>query len=250
MSTSARYINGVLTFEDQALAGEQPFNLMPIVFEEDFIGAGHTAGVPTAATLGYAWIKKLVKTGGTPAVAIDGSVANATMTASIDATSEKQEALLYAADQRNWTLGQGLVFECRAKFPVLPTGVAKIVMGVTAAWADDPDTITNSAYFEALAADNGLVKCRVADAAGATTIASSGITLGTTDFHIFRIEFKDLTSIAFFIDGNPVATGTKFPFTGAAAAQLMQPFFDVYKASGVGLGTLTVDFARLSQKRS
>jgi hypothetical protein len=212
----------------------------PIAFDDDFVGSGHTA-VPTTATAGYPWIKKLVKTGGTPAVSAVANLGGGVMSALIDATSEKQEATLYYGDQLQFDVSKGVVFEARVAFHTIPTGVAEIVFGLQSAWADGPDTATYYLDFQASA--SGAINCRSKDGVNTTSDASS-VTLVADAYHVFQIDASDPTNVLFFIDGTrvglaPPATRS-FAATGASA--ILQPYMSVYKASGTGVGEVRADY--------
>lgn len=245
MSTKSHFLNGILRFYD-GITGEDVLPLAPIVFHDDFLPATAGAAIPTSLAAGSPWIAKLVKTVGSPTVAGGGSKANGTVTATIDNTSEKQEATLYNGDVRDFVLGQGCTFESYVKIGTLATGVAEIVVGLTAAWADGPNSIANSAYFSI---SGGAITCRVNDNSNAIS-AASGVTVDNTGFHLLKIDFSDLTNILFYIDGTRVAQSTTFAFTGNAAAQLMQAYVSAYKASGTGVASIEVDMIRIAQKRS
>src|ERR1700743_1733514 len=67
----------------------------PIVFEDDFVGAGHTAGIPAAGSpgAGYAWVKKIVGAG-PPTVAVVANGAGGIVACALTSTSEKEDAAL------------------------------------------------------------------------------------------------------------------------------------------------------------
>lgn len=252
LNTIGRTRAGVLVYTDK-VTGEEVWPFQPIVFEDDFIGAQHSAAYPTAAQIGFPWIKKIVGAA-PPTVAGAPNSVNGVVNVTLAANSEAEDALLYQADQLAYSLAQGLVFEALVKFPVLPTGVAQLTLGVGSAWiTGGADNFVNSAYFTLYATNAGQVSCRINDStAGAPIVALSGVTMDTTNFHLFKIDASDPSGISFFIDGSRVATGTAFPFTaasGAAAAQV-QPFIQAVKASGTGIGTISADFVRVSQRRS
>lgn len=218
------------------------------ILDEDFIGPSHAAaaGIPTAATVGYPWIQKTVKTAGSPTVAAVANYAGGLVRLALDATSEKQEATLYAADVLNWDMTKSLVWECRAAMHVLPSGVAEMVWGAQSAWIDGPDNAAYYAQFQASA--SGAVNMRTKD--GVSTVSkATGTTLLVDGFHLFRIDASDPTNVLFFIDGALVsANNMAFAATGANA--VLQPYFSVYKASGTGVGSLDVDMVQLGMNRS
>ena len=164
----------------------------------------------------------------------------------LDAASEKQEATLYANDQRNWDVTRNLVFEARAAFSVIPAGVVEMVFGLQSAWIDGPDNAAGFVRFQASA--SGLVNMQTYD--GTTNIsASSGVTLVAGAFHIFRIDASSVTNIRFFIDGVEVSATGQFAFAATGASAVLQPYASVYKASGTGAGTMQIDVIQAAADR-
>lgn len=218
------------------------------VLDEDFVGPSHTAGIPTAATVGYPWIKKTVQTGGAPAVAAIANAGGGIIRFSIDATSEKQEASLYAADVLNWDMTKSAIFEARIANHVIPSAAAvEMVFGLHSVWIDGPDNAAFYADFQQLA--SGAVNMRTKD--GVQTLSKvSGVVLTVDVFHIFRIDATDPTNVRFFIDGAEVSTPGQLSFAATAANAILQPYFSVYKASGVGVGTFDLDMVQLGMNRS
>jgi hypothetical protein len=229
------------------ITGETVTRYQAVILDEDFIGPSHTAGIPTTATVGYPWIKKTVQTGGSPSVAPIANAAGGVIRNSIDATSEKQEATLYAADVLNWDMTKSAVFECRAKLSTLPSAAAvEAVWGLQSAWIDGPDNASYYAQFQAQA--SGAVNMRTKD--GVNTVSNAtGTTVLATDWHNYRIDATDPTNVLFFIDGALVsANNMAFAATGSNA--ILQPYFSVYKASGTGTGAIDIDMVQVAMNRS
>ena len=220
----------------------------PVVFEDDFIGAGHTAGIPAAGSpsAGYAWVKKIVGAA-PPTVAIVSNGAGGVVSLALAATSEKEDAALYMNDQLTFGVTKNLMFEARAAFHVVPSAAGvEIVFGLMAAWIDGPDNNTFYVRFGATA--SGAINCQAFD--GTTTYSvASGITMVADAYHVFRIDCTDVTDIAYYIDGARVnGKGTvKFAATGASA--VLQAYASAYKASGTGVGTLYLDAITVSVDR-
>src|ERR1700731_2137077 len=98
MTTRAKYRTGVETFfEDITMETVMP--LAPLLFGDEFIGAGHSAGVPAsgAPVAGYPWVKKIVGAG-PPTVALINNASGGQMQLALTATSEKEDAVLYWND--------------------------------------------------------------------------------------------------------------------------------------------------------
>ena len=250
MATQLKSLNdgtGHLRGFYDVITQETVARFQPCIVDEDFIGAGHYA-IPAAGSpaVGYPWVLKLVKTSGSPTVAVVANSAAGIVALFIGATSEKMEATLYANDQKNWDVTKNLTFETRAAFGVLPTGVTEIVFGLQDAWIDGPDNA--AAYVRFQASASGLINMQTYDGT-TTTTGSSGVTLVAAAFHVFRIDCANLTDIRFFIDGVQVSTDNQFAFAATGAAAVLQPYSSVYKASGTGLGTLQIDVIQVAADR-
>lgn len=221
-----------------------------VILDEDFVGPSHAAagGIPTAATAGYPWIQKTVKTGGSPSVAAIANAGGGIVRCSIDATSEKQEATLYAADVLNWDMTKSAIFEARISNHVVPSAAAvEMVFGLHSVWIDGPDNAGFYADFQQLA--TGAVNFRTKD--GVHTLSNASTVVMAVDvFHIFRIDATDPTNVRFFIDGAEVSTSGQMSFAATGANAILQPYFTVYKASGVGVGTFDLDMVQVGMNRS
>jgi hypothetical protein len=223
------------------------------IFDEDFIGPSHAAGIPTVATVGYPWIKKTVQTTGTPTVAAIANAAGGIVAAALDATGEKQEASLYAADVLNWDATKSAVFETRLAMAVLPSAVAvEAVFGLHSAWIDGPDNATAYVDFQLLG--SGAVNARIKDGVSSPQSVATGITLVAGVFHNFRFDLSDPTNVGFYIDGakvSPVAPAVPMTFAATGATAILQPYFSVYKTSpSTGVATMQVDSCQLGMNRS
>ena len=214
----------------------------PIWFYDDFMGAGHTS-IPTTVSSGSNWCAKLVKTSGNPQVGDPSNVG--VILISLDATNEKQDAVLYCYDQRCYAGTNGLGYETRIQIPVMPTSGTKCVFGMAAAWADGPNNI--AAYLRFSVNGNGLLLAESYD--GFTQLSvSTGITILTpAEWHVLRIDASDVTNVKFFVDGNPVCTTTIFPFAATGVAAQLQPYASAYKASGTSVGTFLLDYVQITQ---
>lgn len=219
-----------------------------VTLDEDFFGPGHTT-LPAAGTpsVGYPWVKKTVQTGGTPSVAPVANAAGGIIRLALDATSEKQEASLYANDNLNWDMTKSAVFEARVANHVVPTGVVAMVFGLQSAWIDGPDNAAFYAQFQQSA--SGVLNMRTKDGV-ATKSNAAGVTMTVDAYHIFRIDATDPTNVRFFIDGNEVSTPGQMTFAATGANAILQPYVSVYKASGTGVGTIDLDMIQLGMNRS
>lgn len=237
------YINGT-PLEYDPLTGEYVNYMSPVYFYDDFMGAGHLS-IPTAVSPGSYWCSKIV--GAAPPTV--GAVPNAgVIQIALAATSEKEDAVFYCADQRAYTVNLGMVYETRIQLPVIPTAGSKAVIGVAAAWADGQNNIAQ--YLRFACNGNGTLLCESQD--GTTQLSvSTGITIATTtEWHILRIDASDVTNVKFFVDGNQVCTSTIFPFAATGIGAQVQPYASLYKASGTSIGTMAIDYIAIGQNRS
>lgn len=222
--------------------------LQPAVLEDDFLGAGHTAGIPAAGSpvAGYPWVKKIVGAG-PPTVAVVANAAGGVVACTLTSTSEKEDAALYANDQLNWDVTKNLVFEARAAMHVLPGAGVEMVFGLQSAWIDGPDNASFYLQFQALA--SGLINCRSKDGVNTTSL-SSGVTLVADAYHLFRIDATNLPDVAFYIDGARVNAVNSISFAATGASAVLQMYASAYRAAvSTALGTLYLDAMSVAMDR-
>jgi hypothetical protein len=227
---------------------ETLLQLRPMLFEDDFVGAGHTAGVPAAGSpvAGYPWVKKIVGAG-PPTVAIQANTGLGVMACSLTSTSEKEDAALYSADQLVWDATKGLIFEARVAFGTVPGSGVESVFGIQSAWIDGPDNASYYAQFQASA--SGAINMRTKDGVNTLSFAT-GVTLVANAYHLFRIDMSDVTNVIFQIDGVNVSRPGQMSFAATGSNALLQPYLSIYKASGAGTGSLLIDMVQLASNRS
>ena len=247
ITTTRRDADGnLITFVDNNTQ-ETLVRLQPIQIDEDFLGAGH-ASIPVfgSPAAGYPWVQKVVKTGGSPSVAIVANGAGGIVALALDSTSEKQETTLYVNDQLNWDMTKSAVFEARVAFSTLPGASVEMVFGLQSAWINGPDNASYYARFQALA--SGAVNCQTKDGI-TTTSKASGVTLTAGAFHIFRIDATTPSNIVFTIDGVQVNANNALSFLATGASAVLQVYCSVYKASGAGTGAMQVDMIQVAANR-
>lgn len=184
------------------------------------------------------WFTKLVGSATVALVAKPDHAAACTLTSA----TEKQDAVLYEGDTKVWCLDNGLVVDVRVKVDVLPTLAAECVWGLCSDWVDGPDAIARSVFFTV--DGSGEVFCEMDDAITDRS-TTSGVTVLANEPHQFRIDASNKADVKFYIDGIQVATGTTFNYAATAGANsTLQLYMSAYKASGAGVGTVTMDCAR------
>lgn len=246
LPTSAKYVNGVIQWSDPT-TGEIVDSMDALVFYDDFVGAGHTS-IPTSVSAGATWCSKITKTAGTVTVSAVANGANGIISLITDATSEAQEAIFYTADQRAFNITKALKYEAGAQLGVIPTTGTQASWGVSGAWASGGPA-SQTPYLRFRVSGSGAVFAESYDGTTATSVAT-GLTIATTtEWHIFRIDATVLTNIKFFIDGAQVCGSTTFAFAATGSGAAVQPFAEVYKASGTSVGTLNLDFISIAGSR-
>ena len=245
MPTKARWVNGQLIYYDSQTF-EHYGPQAPLVYYDDFLGAGNVV-IPAAgsAESGMDWTTRIVGAA-PPTVAGVADAANGVIACTLTSASQAQTAGLDHDDQRSFDLTTGCIIEARVNVAVLPTLVAEAVWGFLGDNAV-PDTATYSAFFTA--DGSGAIVCEVDDNATNASTAS-GTTVVAGAWHIYRIDFTDVTDVRFYIDGAHVATSATFAYAATGANAILQPYFACYKASGAGVGTIQVDYCRIWNKRS
>ena len=234
--------------EYDAATAETITRYSPVILDEDFNGPGHTT-IPTQGSpaAGYAWVQRIVGAA-PPTAAVVANYPGGLIRLALAATSEAEEADLYANDMLNWDMTKSLTFECLVANHVLPSVAAvEFVFGMQSAWVSGPDNASFYAQFQQ--SGSGVVNMRTKD--GVQTLsASTGVTMVVDTFHSFRIDATDPTNVRFFVDGVETSTKGQFSFAATGANAILQPYFSVYKASGTGVGTLDINSVQIGMNRS
>lgn len=243
------WVTGDLQAEFDNATSETITRIAAALLDEDFLGAGHLTSFPTSPTAGYPWVAKIVGAA-PPTVGVVSNFGGGAAACTLAATSEAEEALLYAGDQLNWDPAKSLVWESRLALTVLPsTANVEAVWGVHSAYVAGPDNTTTYIDFQVLG--SGAVNCRIKDGVSSAQSVATGVTLVASAFHNFRFDCSDPTNVQFYIDGVKVSPAAPTaPMTFAATGAVMQPYFEVYKPSGTGLATMQIDSAQLGMNRS
>lgn len=242
--TAGNYIGptGNLTYYEKTSA-ETVQALAPVQFYDDFLG--FQLNQTESGSRGV-WATVEVNLNTAIAQVADGAGGQVSLAFDSDANAE--DAVLYWGDQRGIDVSKQAVIEFRAMVSVLPTLTAQIVMGLCGDHNLDKDAATESAWFKFDGSGAALVESD--DTTNDNDDVATGVTVLTTEWHIYRIDFSDLTSVKFYIDGVPVATGTTFDMSNLAGAELvLQPYWSLDKDADAGVGTLLLDYVRIWSNR-
>lgn len=246
MTTRSKYTGGRLDFIDSA-THERVLPVAPVLFYDDFLGAPTVVPAAGSPESGMLWCKKIVGAA-PPTVAGVANAIGGQVACTLTSTSEKQDAALYWNDQKGIDVTKGAIFEARFQLSVLPSAAGvQAVVGLASNWIDGPDN--NTCYLEIGATASGALLIRSFD--GTTTVsAAANVTLLATDWAIVRIDATDPTDVKMFANGAQVTTTGQINFAATGTLAVLQPYAAMYKPTGVGVGTLTVDYVRAWGNRS
>ena len=246
MTTTSKFFYGRLEYYDNTTF-EHMLPVAPIAYYQDFLGAGYEA-IPAmgSATPGADFVAKIVGAG-PPTVAGVPNAIGGQVACALTATSEKEDAVLYFGDNLAIDITKGAAFEARVLMSVLPSAAGvQAVWGLGSVWIDGPNN--NACFLRFGVTGNGAVLIEAFDGVTTTSFAT-GVTVGTTDWHIYRIEASSLSDVKFFIDGTQVSTNGLVNFAASGTLAVLQPYLSCYKPSGTGIATLTIDYVRVWMNR-
>ena len=247
MTDQATIDAGTDRIYDDTQAYETVLSYAPLQFLEDFIGAGHSAGLPAMGSpvAGYPWVKKIVGSG-PPTAALVSNAAGGQAALTLVSTSEKEEATLTWNDNLSLDETKKLNIEIRAALSVPPSASGvQAVWGLAQAWIDGP--ANNARYLQFGVTANNALLLLSKDGINTYSIAAAYLATPTTqitldtNFHMFRIDSSNPADIGFYVDGARVNAVGSITWSATAANSIMQPYLSVYKPSGAGLATLTID---------
>lgn len=220
------------------MAGIQDF----VVYEDDFIGTSAT--LPSSADPATPWLIDDTSASGTPTYVRNASAAVLTLAA----TNEVENVCLHHGDALSFDIDDIQTVEMRVKVSGCTSGTT-IVWGVGSARNDDPDAVTAHASFKMVGADSTTAVVVETDD-GTTDLddKATGKTLSTT-YKRFVIDFTGgKRDVKFYIDGERVASSTTFDMSGYSAG--LQPIVQIQKAANTNADAVTVDYVKITAKRS
>ncbi len=225
------------TFFDRVTT-ETILPLMPVLFEDDFVGPASKA-FPIAPAAGTFWGKKLVSTLGAPSVSAQNNAGCGIVLLSIDATNEKQDAALYWLDYVGIDASKQGGMELLFSVPAVPGPGTEIVLGMQSAWVDGPDNAT--AYVRLALRGSGAVFFETWDGITRTS-TPTGITLAPGAWHRVKVSWYKPNTLLCWIDGTSVLGNAQIGFAAVSPLSVMQPYCSCYKSAGVGTASLALDY--------
>lgn len=252
MSTHLKWRSGKAAFYDDY---ETTKPLSPVVFEDDFLGAKFD-NYAASTNAGARWVT--VETSLDTAIGVVDDATNGIVALGVGATDRTELAALYAGDNLQFSLKNGLMMEFRGTFSVLPTTadstVTTAVMGLASAHNAAADSVATNVWFRL--DGSSAIKWESDDgntddddnATSPATVAAAGT------HNIYRIDARSLANgVKFYIDSTLVGTTGDFNTNLTASEAKVQPYFRVSKVKGgknVNTGTFQLDYVRVWQNRS
>lgn len=185
------------------------------------------------------WTIKDTSSSGTPTYLTTGENGGA-MELTFDNQSEAQIVTMYQNDilqldladlQHIWWIVKIAAFD----------SVTDLVIGVAAAQNDTEDSVATNAWFKldgSVSTSNIVVETD--DGTNDNDDVATGTTLAAV-YKKFEIDFtRGLSDVRFFVDKARVASGTTFDMSDLTAGLNVQPFVQMQKASGTGVGAVTI----------
>lgn len=237
-STISKFKSGRLNFIDTGSGRETVAALCPVVFYDEFTGYKlnkYTANENTSAP----WLT--IETNLNTAM---GLVTDAhQMSIALDADDNAERGVAYFGDQECFDGYVGIVFECRARVSVLPTTNTEILIGLAGADNSTADSVDVNAWFRLLATASTTLLWECDDNVTNDDDNDAATTIATDTWFVLRIELSVVDGVKFYVDGTLVGSATMAGLTTTTG--MVQPYIAVQKASGVGVGTLLVDYVRV-----
>lgn len=162
------------------------------------------------------------------------------MVLTMASTSEAEILTMYHNDVLCFDLATIQRCEIVAKVSGIDA-VTTLVMGLASAQNDAADSVSVSAWFrmEGSASTTALVVETDDNTVNNDDVATS-TTLSST-YKKLDIDFTDgLANVKFYVDNARVAESTTFNMSAVASGQNVQPFVQLQKASGTGVGAVTI----------
>lgn len=237
MSQKFRFRNNMAEAYDSATFETIPWGAQ-VKFEDHFLGLSLIAeesGSPGR------W--ETVEVALNAAIGLVADYGNGAASLLFDSDSNAEDAVLYWGDNRGVNLKAAATIEFRARVTVLPTLTSQIVMGLAGDHNLDKDAVTEAAWFKF--DGSGAALAETDDTTNNNDDISTGVTVTTGQWKIYKIDFSNLADVRFYIDGVAVALATTFDMSSLTDAEaVMQPYFSIDKGADAGLGNLDIDYVR------
>ena len=227
--------------------------IFPVTFYDDFLGADVAFPATGTAEAGCKW-STLIVGAAPPVVAKVADGLNGIASLALTNTDQAQIAVLCWNGQESLSLNQGLIFEARLCFSVLPltgTETVQAVFGLASSHATPLDNVVTRAWFKVESAAQTALLWEVDDNVTPDNDNDATTVLAANVYHIYRIDATSIAAVKFYVDGVLVGTGSMAGLVTPIWS--VQPYFNVSKvlgANNTGTGTMLIDYVRVFQNRS
>lgn len=224
----------------------------PIKAVDDDFAAAFLRKYTASENTTSAW--NTVETNLNTAIGVVADGVNGVAAIIVDADDNAEVGVLHFGDNECLKLTQGLLFETRLTYAVLPTTgteTVQSVFGLAGAHNTTPDTIDCNAWFRVESAAQTALLWETDDNVTNDDDNATSIVLVASTYHIYQIHVVSAAVVNFYVDGVLVGTGSMAGLT--AAIGQVQPYFNISKAksaANTGTGTMYIDYVRVWQNRS
>ena len=239
----SKFANGKQVFYDGS-NGETIHPMYPVVISDDCLGEAYNTTF---------W--GTTETNHNAAIGLLDDEVNGILQMTLDSDNNAEIAALHFTDNLCLSMLQGLVFEARVAFHVLPTtGTATVqaVIGLASAHNADLDTIATNAWFRVESAAQTALLWETDNGDVDDDDNAAGITLVADEYHIYRIDCTNIAAVKFYVDDVLVGTSDMSATLSASEAKV-QPYINISKATAgtsTGIGTIYIDYVKVFQNRS
>lgn len=216
-------------------------------FHDDFLG--NQVFSATAAD-NARWLIADTSAAGAPTYALVSPSASGEVALAFDATSEIQNVCLYQNDVLGFDITKIIEVEWRVKLnQALNNAATSLTFGICGARNNAIASMgTPSAFFK-LAGASSVVNVATKDGTNSSGDIATAATL-VAAYKRFGISFAaGLADVRFFVDGIPVATGTTFNMSAAAAGTSVQLLLQLQKTAATPVDGVTIDYVTVNGRR-
>lgn len=217
------------------------------LFFTDFYGSGALSA--TAADNSEMLIADTSSSGTPTYVYVDGA-SSGEVALDFDTQAEAQNVCLYQGNVLQHDIDLITEVEFRVKMnQAAADTTTSLAFGLTGDRNDTIDTIAQAMVFRVIGADSTTnVVVETDDGTTNNDDVATGQTL-INAYKVFKISLATGTSdVRFFIDGQPVATGTTFDMSGYTGS--LQAFVQIQKTSDANADGVTIDSISIRGRRS
>ena len=242
--TKCRWEHGVQIFYN-GVTNETVRAMAPYWYKDDFTGL---VGQVLTTDISITWTPIDVSAAGnTTPIILPGTAANAAtgvVHLLMDTgQNEAQDSGIYWADQTPINLYNDVQIEFRLALHDAIGANTTAMWGVEGAHNADGDTVAESAWFR-VTGDQVLLT--ESDDGANDTTTTSAITLVADEYHIFRIDFGDMSDVKFFMDGTRVNAAVAHDMTTLTdITGLVQPIIKLDHGAVAQAGSAYLDYVAI-----